>query len=159
MNAKSAAVQVLKSTRNARTVAAPASVTAASQPSPDLLAIRSGPTHRSRYLAHYNQTLAPDLLYMTYNHSVTTSPPAPPELPTWPDMGKNPFTLNRPRPKKGTALVPSAKPTTDTNLTKLESITISIHMKEAICAYSLLIKLMQAHSCVVQPIRTLSYQL
>lgn len=91
--------------------------------------IRPEATHRSRYLAHYQNTLAPDLLYMTYNHKNTQNPPSPPALPSW--DGANPHTKNRSRPRIKTALTPAPRPTTDQNLTQIESITLSVHVKQA----------------------------
>ena len=96
-----------------------------------LAAIRMDSNHRSRYFQHYADTLATDLLYMNYDHSVTENPPSAPKLPSWDPS--NPFTKNRPRPRVTgrNVLQPTAKPTTDENITRLESITVSIHVKQA----------------------------
>lgn len=91
--------------------------------------IRPAATHRSRYLAHYQNTLAPDLLYMTYDHQNTQRPPEPPALPSW--DSENPHTKNRSRPRIKTALTPAPRPTTDRNLIQIESLTLSIHVKQA----------------------------
>lgn len=91
--------------------------------------MRPSSTHRSRYLTHYRTSLAPDLLYLTYDHQNTVHPPSPPELPAWDSA--NPHTKNRSRPRVKTALVPAARPTTDKSLVDIESITLSIHVKAA----------------------------
>jgi len=95
------------------------------------LHIQPGSIYRSRYEEHYKTTLAPDLLYMTYNHAHTQNPPSAPRLPEWKDGASNPYTLSRPRPKTRSGVQPSPKPTTDRNLVRLEAIILSLHVKDA----------------------------
>jgi large subunit ribosomal protein L5 len=93
----------------------------------------------SRYAAHYNRTLAADLMYLTYDHRRArkqrddggqTATAA--QLWTWdPD---NPYTKNRPaRPPKGNSnrITPSPKAVHSGNLVRLKEIQLNTFVKEA----------------------------
>ncbi|KAG8968678.1 hypothetical protein FRC03_006425 [Tulasnella sp. 419] len=90
--------------------------------------IRLGPISEPRILSHYNNTLADDLLYLTYRHNENPQPQQHPKHDT-----NNPYTKNRPipPPKGGRGLRPSAKPTSDENVVKLEKIVIHTMVKQA----------------------------
>lgn len=92
--------------------------------------IHLGPTHQSRYLAHYDQTLSTDLMYMTYNHRRQTSEPVVEALPE----PQTPYELNRPTPplRGNRPARPSAKALSPTTIPKLESIVLHTMVKEAI---------------------------
>lgn len=108
--------------------------------------IQLGPTHPSRYQDHYHNTLAEDLLYMTYDHHLASSPS--PSASTSSASGSssnpnpavidpsdvNPYELNRPQspPRGNRPLKPSTRPVTSTSVPKLESIVLHTMVKEAI---------------------------
>ncbi|QRV77621.1 ribosomal L5P family C-terminus [Ceratobasidium sp. AG-Ba] len=94
--------------------------------------IRLGDTHIPRCQAHFETTLADDLLYLTYNHASTTVPPKPNLPPQW-DMS-NPYAKNRPppAPRGNRPLQATGPPTTPENLPRLERIIIHTMIKEAI---------------------------
>lgn len=100
--------------------------------------IRLGQTHPSRYREHYDNTLASDLLYMTYNHRSTATYEAaaeraaaqafdaPPMLTGY--EANRPVTTprgNRPQRTLNRGISPDLVPT-------LESITLHTMVKEAI---------------------------
>jgi len=102
--------------------------------------IQLGPTHPSRYQDHYNNTLAEDLLYMTYDHSLASSPSASASAsssstpPVVDPSTVNPYQLNRPQspPRGNRPLKPATRPVGATSVPKLESIVLHTMVKEAI---------------------------
>ncbi|KAI9632583.1 putative 60S ribosomal protein l7, mitochondrial precursor [Dioszegia hungarica] len=105
-----------------------------STPNPDFVlpSIHLGPTHASRYHAHYDQTLASDLLYMTYNHRLSSTPTPPPPPPT--ASLKTAYELNRPTPlpRGNRPARPAAKALSASTVPRLESIVVHTMVKEAI---------------------------
>ncbi|OCF44476.1 50S small subunit ribosomal protein L7 [Kwoniella heveanensis CBS 569] len=105
--------------------------------------IHVGPTHSSRYSQHYHNTLASDLMYMTYSHRQAQRPPKP--EPVQPPQ--TPYEANRPRPPimrgnralrtKTTGINPESVP-------KLDSIIIHTMVKEAIVNKSTLLSAIMA---------------
>lgn len=93
--------------------------------------IHLGATHSSRYRSHYDNTLASDLLYMTYDHKLASAPPSAPSVATEP---LTPYELNRPTPmpRGNRPERPAAKVLTPATVPKLESITLHTMVKEAI---------------------------
>ncbi|KAG8897653.1 hypothetical protein FRB99_008011 [Tulasnella sp. 403] len=89
--------------------------------------IQVGPVSQPRILSHYNNTLASDLLYLTYRHGGTHKPQQRPERDV-----NNPYTLHRPapQPKGGKGLRPSTPPTTHEHVVKLEKIVLHTMVKE-----------------------------
>jgi large subunit ribosomal protein L5 len=89
-----------------------------------------------RYADHYHRVLAPDLLYLTYDHS-----PAPSSLvsPTQRKADQihwdptNPYTKNRPakKPKGNQALTPATRIIKPDNVVRLEEIVLNTFVKEA----------------------------
>lgn len=94
--------------------------------------IRLGDTHIPRCQAHFENTLADDLLYLTFNHSSTVHPPIPAVPPQW-DM-TNPYAKNRPppSPRGNRPLQAAGLPTTADNLPRLERIVLHTMIKDAI---------------------------
>ncbi|KAG8770355.1 hypothetical protein FRC12_004316 [Ceratobasidium sp. 428] len=103
-----------------------------------------GDTHIPRCQAHFENTLADDLLYLTYNHVSTTSPPTPNLPPQW-DM-TNPYTKNRPppAPRGNRPLQATGLPTTPDNLPRLDRIILHTMIKDAITNKSHLLGPMMA---------------
>jgi large subunit ribosomal protein L5 len=103
---------------------------AASNP---LAGIRPGEQHRQRLVQHYETTLAPALLYMTYDHYRTLTPPVDPAttLPRWDST--NPYTKNRPaRPTPGNRpLSPMTRAIGPDNVVRLDHVVVSTHVKDA----------------------------
>lgn len=97
-------------------------------------AIHLGQTHPSRYGDHYHNTLATDLMYMTYDHRAATTSTSAPTPPARSPETMTPYELNRPTPppKGNRPLRPSASPVTPTNIPQITSITIHTMVKEAI---------------------------
>ena len=93
--------------------------------------IHLGATHPSRYRSHYEQTLASDLMYMTYDHRLATAPPAAPLVASEP---LTPYELNRPTPlpRGNRPERPGSSVLTPSTVPKLESITLHTMVKEAI---------------------------
>ncbi|KAF8606977.1 mitochondrial 50S ribosomal protein L5 [Ceratobasidium sp. AG-I] len=91
-----------------------------------------GDTHIPRCQSHFENTLAEDLLYLTYNHASTVSPPAPNVPPQW-DM-TNPYAKNRPppAPRGNRPLQATGLPTTPENLPRLERVILHTMIKDAI---------------------------
>lgn len=87
-----------------------------------------GPTSEPRTLAHYNHTLASDLLYLTYQHEQKIKVQKIPERDP-----NNPYNLNRPPlpPRGGGVRRPVAQPTTHEHVPKLEKIVLHTYVKEA----------------------------
>ena len=110
--------------------------------------ITLGPRQRNRYDEHYHTTLAPDLVYLTYDHHLVEHPMPDPIRPDWDPL--NPYAKGRPpMPLKTYAknLVPKAKPLTEaTALTVLECITVSASEGLVVKNKSLIIPLMTALS-------------
>lgn len=97
--------------------------------------IEIGPTHPSRYQDHYHNTLAEDLLYMTYDHNLATAPKHPAATASHDaDHIPTPYEINRPAPApRGNRPVrPSARPVGPTTIPKLESIILHTMVKESI---------------------------
>ncbi|KAK9900319.1 ribosomal protein L5 [Cystobasidium minutum MCA 4210] len=89
-----------------------------------------------RYAEHYHRVLAPDLLYMTYDHSPAPASLIPPterkkDQLTWDP--ENPYTKNRPakKPKGGQALTPAVRIIKPDNVVRLEEIVLNTFVKEA----------------------------
>ncbi|KAG8715872.1 hypothetical protein FRC11_013742 [Ceratobasidium sp. 423] len=106
--------------------------------------IRVGETYIPRCQAHFENTLADDLLYLTYNHASTIHPPPPAVPPQW-DM-TNPYAKNRPppSPRGNRPLQSSGLPTTAENLPRLERIVLHTMIKDAITNKSHLLGPMMA---------------
>ncbi|MBW0525615.1 hypothetical protein O181_065330 [Austropuccinia psidii MF-1] len=117
----------------------------------DLISIRPGQLYRSRLAEYYNDQLASDLLYMTYQlpagHALDGSTPHQPDgraLTDYPDpMTKvpkwdpnDPYTRNRPPkpPKGGSGAIPRRAPpdSSPEHLVKLLKVALDIHVPEAI---------------------------
>lgn len=118
---------------------------------PSYYSIRPGQLYRSRLAEYYQDQLASDLLYMSYElpagYALDGSTPHPPhgraitdhpdpssKLPHWDPL--DPYTKNRPPrpPKGGTGAIPR-KPHPDSSpqyLVKLIKVSIDIHVPEAI---------------------------
>ncbi|WVN85721.1 uncharacterized protein L203_100872 [Cryptococcus depauperatus CBS 7841] len=93
--------------------------------------IQLGPTHLNRYKQHYNDTLASDIMYMTYSHRLSQrSPKIEPLQPP-----QTPYEANRPRPPimRGNRAV-RAKPTevSPDMVPQIESVIIHTMVKEAV---------------------------
>lgn len=90
--------------------------------------VELGSTIRARYGEHYQDTLATDLLYLTYNHSHALDPPPDPFRPDWDPL--NPYTKGRKPmalPGKNKRLIPKAHPMeVPQDLIHLTSITLNI---------------------------------
>lgn len=87
---------------------------------------------RLRYATHYNRILAPDLLYMTYDHQKALNPPKSKLVEPWDPA--NPYSKNRPAKKpKGNnkSVIPAAKPVDDKSVVRLEEIVVNTFVKEA----------------------------
>lgn len=87
-----------------------------------------------RYSTHYDRVLAHDLLYMTYDHSLTQQPELTQakEAPKWDPS--NPYTRNRParRPKGNSArTTPGMRAIGPHNVVRLEEIVLNCFVKEA----------------------------
>lgn len=89
-----------------------------------------------RYAEHYHRVLAPDLLYLTYDHSPAPSSLISPtqrkkDQITWDP--ENPYTKNRPakKPRGGQALTPATRIIKPNNVVRLEEIVLSTFVKEA----------------------------
>ena len=90
-----------------------------------------------RYSEHYHRVLAPDLLYLTYDHHVADSQLRSPaerkkDQLLWDPS--NPYTKNRPAKKpKGMSgkLTPATRIVNPNSLIRLESITLNTFIKEA----------------------------
>ena len=125
----SSASRSISTSRAASTVCRRAYASKVVQPTPDdydLPDIHLGPSHLNRYRDHFEETLSPDLLYMTYNprlanRAARTVPEAKPLTP---------YEANL--PPKGSSLRPRAKAITHATLPELESIRIHVMVKEAI---------------------------
>ena len=128
ISVRNAVASTSRVTRISTSIRAYATATAA--PDFALPEIHVGPTHRSRYHEHYDQTLATDLMYMSYNHRTSQRAPVPP--PT--SEPKTPYELNRPQPppRGNRPLRPSAKLVAPESVPKLESIILHTMVKEAI---------------------------
>lgn len=108
--------------------------------------IEVGPTQQNRYEEHYNNALARDLLYMTYDHTLDTSDPNAVDAKknrvqrTWDPS--SPYSKNRPaRPNKGNRLlVPSAANYAD-EVVEIDRIVITSFSKDAITNKQALIPL------------------
>lgn len=100
------------------------------KPAPALPEIHLGATHQSRYAEHYDQSVASDLMYMTYNHRRQSSEP---EIEVLPEP-QTAYELNRPTPplRGNRPARPSAKPLSPATIPKLESIVLHTMVKEAI---------------------------
>lgn len=85
-----------------------------------------GRTHVPRYEQHYTSALAPDLMYMAYNHRLARSPPPEKVEPVF----KNAYEVNRPVPW-GKARANPTRITAET-VPKLESVHLHIFVKEAV---------------------------
>nr|ODO02410.1 50S small subunit ribosomal protein L7 [Cryptococcus depauperatus CBS 7855] len=93
--------------------------------------IQLGPTHLNRYKQHYNDTLASDIMYMTYSHRLSQRPPKIEPL----QPPQTPYEANRPRPPimrgnravraKTTEVSPDMVP-------QIESVIIHTMVKEAV---------------------------
>jgi large subunit ribosomal protein L5 len=106
-----------------------------SEVAPDPLAgVRPGQQHRSRLAEHYATTLAPALLYMTYDHQRTLTPPVDPRSAIRPWDPTDPYAKNRPprRPPGGLFLRPMTRPIGPNNVVKLDHVVVSVHAKEAL---------------------------
>lgn len=98
-----------------------------------------------RYAEHYSRVLAPDLLYMTYDHSPAMSHLTPPHLKkasqiTWDPS--NPYTKNRPakQPKgNNTSLQPAVRRIKPDTVVRLERIVLDTFVKEAATSKSALL--------------------
>lgn len=116
-----------------------------------LFSIRPGQMYRSRLAQYYQDQLASDLLYMTYElpagyaldgstphqpdgRAITQHPDPLDKLPKWDP--NDPYTRNRPpRPPKGGVGALPRRPPSDSsppNQTRLLKISIDIHIPEAI---------------------------
>ncbi|OAV90502.1 hypothetical protein PTTG_02594 [Puccinia triticina 1-1 BBBD Race 1] len=116
-----------------------------------LFSIRPGQLYRSRLAEHYQNQMASDLLYMTYElpagyaldgstphradgRALTQHPDPISKLPQWDP--EDPYTRNRPpRPPKGGSGALPRRPPSDSspeNLVRLKKISIDIHVPEAI---------------------------
>lgn len=66
------------------------------------VALKLGPTHNSRLRAHYDTTVAENLMYMHYqHHDASYTPPQPHRKKLHPgaEDGSNPYAANRPPPR------------------------------------------------------------
>lgn len=93
--------------------------------------IHLGPTHASRYSQHYNNTLASDVMYMTYSHRLSQRPTKP-EIHQPP---QTPYEANRARPpimRGNRAVRTKTTEITPATVPKLESIIVHTMVKEAI---------------------------
>ncbi|WWC68665.1 mitochondrial 54S ribosomal protein uL5m [Kwoniella pini CBS 10737] len=109
----------------------------------ELPEIHIGPTHSSRYQEHYHDTLASDLMYMSYSHRLAQKP-AKPEIIEPPQTG---YEANRPRPpimRGNRALRTKTTSVNEENVPKLESIIIHTMVKEAIINKSTLLSAIMA---------------
>ncbi|KAJ9102986.1 hypothetical protein QFC19_004543 [Naganishia cerealis] len=98
--------------------------------------IEIGPTHPSRYQDHYHNTLQEDLMYMTYDHNLASSPKSASTKASSPDGSHlpTPYEINRPAPapRGNRPIRPSARPVAPTSIPKLESIILHTMVKESI---------------------------
>lgn len=100
--------------------------------------IRLGQTHPSRYGEHYNQTLASDLMYMTYNHRSTAAYDAAAERAAAQADDAPPlltgYEANRPaaNPRGGRPQRTLNRGISADLVPQLESITLHTMVKEAI---------------------------
>ncbi|WRT65668.1 uncharacterized protein IL334_002613 [Kwoniella shivajii] len=105
--------------------------------------IHVGPTHSSRYSQHYNNTLAADLMYMTYSHRLAQKPPKPEPI----QPPQTAYEANRPRPpimRGNRALRTQTTSIEPESVPKLESIIIHTMVKEAIANKSTLLSAIMA---------------
>lgn len=96
-----------------------------------------GPTGLNRLQEHYRSTLSSDLLYMTYDHKLATSPlPAPEPLRRWDES--DPYAAQRPvRTARGNRRAPpGTKPFSPTatlrDIPRLERIVLTAFCKDSI---------------------------
>jgi large subunit ribosomal protein L5 len=110
--------------------------------------IRLGDTHIPRCQAHFENTLAEDLLYLTYNHASTAALSTPNVPPQW-DM-TNPYAKNRapPSPRGNRPLQATGLSTTARNLPRLERIILHTMIKDAITNKSHLLGPMMAFRAI-----------
>jgi large subunit ribosomal protein L5 len=89
-------------------------------------------THLSRLAEHYHNTLADDLLYMTYKHESGSRPP-PRNIRLMYDT-ENPYVKLRPNPPVGGSQLgrKPAPPTTSENVVRLERIQLHTMAKDAL---------------------------
>ena len=109
--------------------------TSASLRGPALQSLRTSLSPH-RYAAHYNRTLASDLLYMTYDHSPAPSTLIDPRIKKADQLEwdpSNPYTRNRPakQPKGKRPLTPAVQKIGPDTLVRLEKITLDTFVKEA----------------------------
>jgi large subunit ribosomal protein L5 len=90
--------------------------------------IKLGPTHLPRYMEHYDNSLAPDLMYMTYTHGLTKPLP---QL-TAPKKPLTPYEINRPPPVR--SLKPGPRFISPDLIPELKSITLHSFVKEAVAS-------------------------
>ena len=90
-----------------------------------------------RYSEHYHRVLAPDLLYLTYDHSVPAASLLPPSERKKDQLQwdpSNPYTKNRPAktPKGNSArLTPATRIIQPHNVVRLQEIVLNTFVKEA----------------------------
>ncbi|TIA89029.1 hypothetical protein E3P99_02265 [Wallemia hederae] len=88
-----------------------------------------GPTHQPRLKSHYENTLAPALLYMTHN---PRQPHQPKPLPSW--DAADPYTAHRQQPRPRGNRDPLPKPTSSSaqNNIQLHKVVVHTMVKESI---------------------------
>ena len=104
-----------------------------------------GPRQRCRYDEHYQNTLASDLLYLTYDHELACNPASDPHRLDWDAL--DPYTTGRPpMPIRGStkSLVPKARPVEPASLTRLNAIVVHIHEPSVIQNKSNLLPILTA---------------
>lgn len=103
---------------------------ASTDPNWELPEIHLGATHANRYAEHYEETLASDLMYMSYNHRESIKPPRPPRVPA----PMTAYELNRPQPTQrgNKPFAPATTLITPETVPELESIVLHTMVKEAI---------------------------
>ncbi|ODQ52483.1 ribosomal protein L5 [Saitoella complicata NRRL Y-17804] len=100
--------------------------------SPESVKFQAGPFENDRLQQHYNATIAPDLLVMTYDHrGVPEHLSQKNVLRTW--DGSSPYHKNRPtRPQRGNkTILPIPEARNHRNIPKLEKIIVHAFVKEA----------------------------
>lgn len=97
-----------------------------------------------RYAEHYHRVLAPDLLYMTYDHAPNPESLIAPHILKKDQLHwdvTNPYHKNRParKPKGGRELLPAAKMIKPDNVVRLEEIVLNTFVRDASSSKQLLL--------------------
>ncbi|KAL1410385.1 54S ribosomal protein L7, mitochondrial [Vanrija albida] len=118
--------------------AAAASTSAAPADTWTIPEVHLGPTHQVRYRDHYNNTLASDIMYMTYNHRATAAADVAVANAVASAQGEQApvtgYEANRPAsaPRGNRPVKQVTKGITADRIPEIESITLHTMVKEAI---------------------------